>query len=280
MGVIKFLGSAAAEGVPGRFCGCETCQIARARGGRDIRRTTSYALNERVRIDYGPDSFSGELLCKLDPSKLQHLFITHAHQDHLDCYPFLMRTKGMSNSFSDPLYIYGMPTVWNDILNRTGRESAAVKTLSYVKLEHFREIELPDENMSFYPLPANHYHIAGEAVFYLIRHGKAWLLIAHDTGFPSEEVWNFLEEKKICLNIVIMDCTFACKDNYRGHMGGEAIMDFCKKLQEINVVDQSTALVVNHFSHNVRPLQDELEKFFNPHGIIVGYDGMELSYQE
>ena len=280
MGMIKFLGSAAAEGVPGRFCGCETCQIARKNGGKDIRRTTSYALNERVRIDYGPDSFSGELLCKIDPSKMKHLFITHAHEDHLDNYSFSMRVRGMSNSFVTPLCIYGMPTVWNYIRDYLGKESSAIKSLEYTKIEHYKGVELPEENMTFYPLPANHYHIAGEAVFYLIRHGKAWLLIAHDTGLPSDEVWNFLAEKKIHLDIVIMDCTFACKDHAIGHMGGECIFDFCKKLQGINAADKSTTFVVNHFSHNVRPLHDELEKFFNPHGIIVGYDGMELSYQE
>ena len=33
----KFLGTAAAEGVPGPFCACENCRLAREEGGRSIR---------------------------------------------------------------------------------------------------------------------------------------------------------------------------------------------------------------------------------------------------
>ena len=34
--------------------------------------------------------------------------------------------------------------------------------------------------------------------------------------------------------------------------------------------------VVNHFSHNGNAMHAELCDFFEPKGIVVGYDGLEL----
>ncbi|HBJ10614.1 MAG TPA: carbon-phosphorus lyase, partial [Ruminococcaceae bacterium] len=33
----QYLGTAAAEGFPGMFCSCDTCEKARKAGGRNIR---------------------------------------------------------------------------------------------------------------------------------------------------------------------------------------------------------------------------------------------------
>ena len=48
---ITIMGSAAAEGIPSRFCSCDLCAEARKRGGKDLRMTAAYSFNDRVRID-------------------------------------------------------------------------------------------------------------------------------------------------------------------------------------------------------------------------------------
>ena len=60
----------------------------------------------------------------------------------------------------------------------------------------------------------------------------------------------------------------------------DVIFDFCRKLREYGSINDKTKLTVNHFSHNYNPLQSELEAYFTPHDIAVGYDGMEISYGE
>ena len=50
-------GSAAAEAVPGLFCTCPLCLKALKEGGKDIRSRTAYQLGEKIRIDFGPDTF-------------------------------------------------------------------------------------------------------------------------------------------------------------------------------------------------------------------------------
>jgi phosphoribosyl 1,2-cyclic phosphate phosphodiesterase len=78
---LTILGSAAAEGVPALFCDCPTCHEARRRGGRDLRRRTTY-LWEDVLVDLGPDLLSQTLAFGLDLAPLRHALITHTHGDH------------------------------------------------------------------------------------------------------------------------------------------------------------------------------------------------------
>ena len=147
-----------------------------------------------------------------------------------------------------------------------------------VTLEEFRPIELPEEDMTFYPLPANHYQIPHEAVFYAIRHGNAWILIGNDTGYYPEETWKWFAEHKIHFDIVISDATFGIRDSRDGHLGGRFILAVKDRLTELNRVNQKTRYIANHFTHNNGSLHEDLENWFRPHGIEVGYDGMVLNY--
>jgi len=281
MNAVTILGSAAAEGIPARFCDCEICKKAWENKGKDLRMTTAYSLNERVRIDYGPDTYAEELRNGLNSAHLKHLFITHEHEDHLDTFSLRMRRSGFSRGFASPLNLYGRATVWNTIRHELGAPAGAVlETLSFNLLIPFQPVELPEEDMTFYPLPANHYHIAGEAVIFAIRHGKAWILIANDTGYLPEESWQWLEEKKIPFDIAIADCT-GCMENWRDHhMSGSWHLAFRDRMIKIGSVTSGTRYVINHFSHNGKALHADLERHFGPYGIEVGYDGMVLPYEK
>lgn len=278
---ITIMGSAAAEGIPSRFCDCEVCRKARKNGGKDIRMTTAYSLNPRVRIDYGPDTHAEELRLNLNPALLKHIFFTHEHSDHLDTFAFTMRGKWYAHGYEVPLHIYGRPTVLQRMRSTLLAEGCdALSTLELHLLEHFKAVEIPEEDMTFYPLPANHYHIPGEAVFFAVRHGRNWLLIANDTGYPPEESWQWLESQKIRFDLVIADCTICSRDCRDGHMGGKWHLAFHERLRQIGAIDPQTRYVINHFSHNGGDTHADLEKFFGPHGIEVGYDGMALPYGE
>ena len=63
---IKVLGSAAAEGWPALFCECDICKYAWEHKGKDVRRRTSYLLNDDVMIDYGPDVYGQSLQFDID----------------------------------------------------------------------------------------------------------------------------------------------------------------------------------------------------------------------
>ena len=50
---IKYLGTAAAEGVPAIFCRCEVCRKSKAAGGRNIRTRSQSIIDDRLLLDFG-----------------------------------------------------------------------------------------------------------------------------------------------------------------------------------------------------------------------------------
>ena len=130
--------------------------------------------------------------------------------------------------------------------------------------------------MTFYPMHANHMPTE-KPMIYAIRYEDIWVLIANDTGVFPEEDWKFLEEKKFRFDLVISDCTGGLLDYRDGHMSGKFVLETKRRLEALGCVDGKTRYVINHFSHNGRATHAELEAHYNPYGIEVGFDGMELA---
>ena len=286
MAQIQILGSAAAEAIPAIFCNCRVCREAWKNGGKDIRMRAAYKLNDHVRIDFGPDSIAQEFKYQLHSENLKHLFITHNHEDHWIPDPLVYRMPGFSVVEPDNiLNIYGNPGViralykffWNK-LPFTGD----LKKFRFnpVVIEAFKPIVLEEEDMEFYPLNADHMiGIPGEfPQFFVFRSGSSWAMVANDTGYFREDTWQFLEEKKFKFDLVITDCTGGVRDYERGHMSGMWVLKTKERLEQIGSVSASTKYYINHFSHNGNATHAELEAYYNPHGIQVGYDGLTIDY--
>ena len=280
MGKITILGSAAAEGIPALFCNCRVCNDAWKNGGKDMRMRTAYKLNDHVRIDFGPDSMVQEYKFQLRSENLKHLFITHSHEDHLYVNLLNYRRPGFSVVAEDNiLNVYGNVGVIDAIYNHFAKTRCnfARFRLNPVEIQAFSPVELPEEDMTFHPMKANHMP-SEQPNFYVIRHGKKWLMIANDTGYFCEEDWAYLAALKIRFDVVITDCTGGILDNRDGHMSGKYVLATKQRLEEMGCVDKDTKYFINHFSHNGRLTHAELEAHYNPHGIQVGYDGLEIEY--
>lgn len=55
---IKYLGTAAAEGIPAIFCHCEICKHAREHGGKNIRTRAQALIDDKIMLDLGPDTLN------------------------------------------------------------------------------------------------------------------------------------------------------------------------------------------------------------------------------
>ena len=275
---VTILGSAAAEGIPAMFCNCRVCVEAWKNGGKDIRMRTAYKLNEHVRVDFGPDTMAQEFKYRLHSENLKHLFITHSHEDHF--YPWLLnyRMPGFSVVPEDNvLNVYGNPGVMDAMNVHFAKHRCDYRKfrLNPVTVTAFEPVELPEEDMTFYPMHANHMPTE-KPMIYAIRYADKWILIANDTGVFPEDDWKFLEEKKFRFDLVISDCTGGLLDWRDGHMSGKFVLETKQRLEALGCIDEKTRYVINHFSHNGRATHAELETHYNPYGIEVGFDGMEL----
>ena len=286
MAKVQILGSAAAEGIPAMFCNCRVCMEAWKNGGKDMRKRAAYKLNDHVRIDFGPDTLQQEFQYQLHSENLKHVFITHNHEDHIDTHLLFYRMPGFSKVDPDNiLNIYGTTGVFHKIQKDFWQSFAfngdySKFRLNPVMINPFEPVVLEDEDMEFYALKADHMGNAPHElpVFYVFRNGSSWAMIANDTGYFREETWAFLEEKKFKFDLVISDCTGGIRDFERNHMSGTWVLETRKHLEKMGSVTANTKYFINHFSHNGQATHAELEAYYNPHGIQVCYDGLEIEY--
>ena len=53
---LRYLGTAAYEGIPSLFCQCELCKKARELGGKNLRSRSQALVNDDLLIDFPPDT--------------------------------------------------------------------------------------------------------------------------------------------------------------------------------------------------------------------------------
>ena len=102
---IKFLGTAAFEGVPSLFCNCPTCRRAREAGGKNLRSRLQALVNEDLLIDFPPDTVWHSIRFGLDWQKINTCLITHSHSDHLYPEDVVQAEPGYSRKHP-PLHFY------------------------------------------------------------------------------------------------------------------------------------------------------------------------------
>ena len=94
---IQFSGTAAAEGVPAFFCDCDICNYSRKMGGMNIRSRSQAIIDDKILIDFCPDTLWHMNDFGINFNKVHTCLLTHAHSDHLNADELVMHQRGFSN---------------------------------------------------------------------------------------------------------------------------------------------------------------------------------------
>lgn len=278
---IKFLGTAAAEGVPGIFCDCEVCKKSRLYGGKNIRTRSQAIVDDRILIDFPADTYMHSLLYNIELSKIKTCIITHNHMDHLHPAELWCRSAGIAYlDNTEPLTFYAAKSGYMDIVNEVinhglddSKRIAAEKIYPFVPFEA--------EGYKITPLKANHDPNSDPVIYIVQKDGKN-LLYAHDTGFFPDETAKYLKDSGIKFDLVSFDCCGAVipDENYSiyAHMNLVGVKITRDMLIKNGNIDNNTVCVLNHFSHNGVLLHDEMEETAKKDGFEVSYDGMEIKF--
>lgn len=274
---LTFLGTAAAEGFPAVFCNCEHCRVARERGGKNIRTRSQSLINDDLLIDLPADTYLHFLQNGIRGDRISTLLITHSHSDHF--YPDELEMHGSyyAHDLEEPLLniICSLDVAKSLAQKMSTMDHRVAPTLSVHVAKPFVSMRFDDYEII--PLPARH-ALSETALFYLIRQKERTLLYAHDTGYFYEEVFAYFEQNGVHFDGVSLDCTngaIPVKDTGT-HMGFDQIARVLERLRVIGAIDETTQCIVNHFSHNAAPLQEEFEKIVKPLGCAVAYDGWSI----
>lgn len=266
---LMYLGTAACEGVPDPFCNCRVCRDARARGGRNIRTRPQALLDGKILLDFGPDTYLHALRYSLNLSEIAAVLITHPHFDHFipDEISYL------------PYYAHGCGTLQIYAAADTV-ELAASRDISYERIAFHTVGKFVPFEVSGYrvtPLAADH-GPRDSLVYAVEREGKS-LLYLHDTGMLPEKSWEYLSRMDTRFDLVSYDCCGGLlKWDNKGHMALEGCAETKRRLEEMGRVSDSTAHVVNHFSHNCEASYDEMVPRAARYGFTVSYDGLTVDF--
>lgn len=272
----KFLGTAAAEGIPALFCQCAVCKEAREKGGRYIRTRSQAMIDDDFLIDFNADTYMHFLRYGIDGSKIRHCIVTHDHSDHFYPEDLEMRLPDYANLDSEStLTVYGSDVIGKS-MSKQLYEDRSFSRLNFVRLKLHETTQVGPCRVT--PLTAIHRATSGPFI-YLIEKENKTILYAHDTHFLDESVWNYLKECKPHLDLVSLDCTSANvpEMTYIGHMNLNDNVKVKNRLLEMGCADEKTIFVCNHFSHNGDDVSyDTFRELADKHGLLTSYDGMEI----
>lgn len=275
---IKYYGTSAAEGIPGLFCDCENCRYAREKGGRNIRTRSQALISDKLLIDLPPDTLYHVQQLGLPLHEISHLFITHAHSDHLLSSDLLEKQERHAHSQSmKPINVYGsLPTI--DKIFSTIHKKVHVNSGRWILQEIMPFTPVTADNFTVTPLKAAHaYELC--SYIYDIFDGEKRMLYAHDTGYFLDEAWEYLSKQKLYYKLISLDCTAGISDSCSEH---HMNLEMCRKVRErlisLCCADDKTIFVLHHFSHNCGASYDSLLPIAHENGFEVSYDGMEIEF--
>ena len=224
-------------------------------GGRHLR-TTSFLVDNDVLIDAG--SGVGDLsLAEL--TRIDHVFVTHSHLDHVTSIPFLVDTVGAMRA--RPLIVHAtgatIQILKNHLLNWsiwpdfTEIPTAEAPFMRYEEIEVGRGVTI--DGREFTALPAIH---AVPAVGYHLDSGQGSLVFTGDTG-PNDELWKIVNRISN-LKILIIETAFSNKERHLA----EISRHLCPSMlaEELAKFERRAEIWITHLKPGeIELIMDEIE---------------------
>ena len=283
---LQYFGTAAAEGIPAIFCDCPVCQEARKKKGRYIRTRSQAMIDDKLLVDFNADTYMHSLKYGVNLSKLEHLFVTHVHEDHYYPTELLNRRKGYSPIVATPLLtVHGSEDLplyaereW-DASNAIWRLLQQDNRVIFDVLRPYERKEIDGYFVT--ALPAQ--HGTPHPYIYIFEKDGKTLLYRNDSGYLTEEIFTYLREKGIKFDLVSYECTWCDEDAQEAakyhHLGlPNAIVERQKFIENGNYKD-TTISVITHFSHNMKGAgYGNMKKVAKKNGFVLAYDGMKIEF--
>jgi len=270
---LRYLGTAAAEGIPAVFCRCPVCAEARRLGGRDLRTRSQAIVNDDLLIDLPPDTYAHYLAYGFDLPGITELLVTHSHTDHFYATELEMRCSPLAHPEPPVMRIYCNEAVEAKFHRSMPPKHNVEKNFSIVRARPFVPLAIRD--YSVVPLLARHDR-AEECLLYLISSGGKTLLYGNDTGLFPDSTFDYIERSGARIDLASFDCTAMGQRDGKNHMGLADVAEARERLTRLGALGAGAACVITHFSHNGRLTRPQLEEAAAKEGFLVAYDGLSL----
>ena len=292
----QFLGTGAAQGFPPVFGRSNFYTQIRESCRQEIRSRTGFRLGNTHQIDISPDITWQLARHELDLYDLEHLMITHTHGDHfapLEVFDAMIMTAETPETVNDrpvKLYLSRAAASWlkdsylpsqKNFLTRRILEKLE-DHIDVVALQYYQQYQA---GMLRFETVKGFHKALGEDEFsinYLLSNGQRNLLFACDTGFYSDDTWEYLKGKTA--DIVVMDATFGTMPDRGGvgdtHLNFETFHAQLEKMASIGFIDNDTEIYATHISCANGKSYEELQAVLDGYGwgTVLARDGMVIQY--
>ena len=270
---LTFLGTGGSEGYPATFCRCPRCQTARDIGGPNIRRRTSVLIDDKVLIDFGPDVPASLQTLGLDLAPVEHLLVTHPHDDHF--LPVTLKYRHPRDGAPDlpTLCVHGGEASLNMLdhlpfgLDELRASASPITAGEWFDAGGYRVL----------PLAAN--HAPGlQAVLYVVMRDGTGVLYATDTGAFRPESWEALEGLE--LGAAVIETTYWDHEAAAGgqyHMTIDQAVCHACRLHNIGALRDEAPVYATHICHRSLPDHFSLTERFAGTDMQPAYDGLSVS---
>lgn len=167
---------------------------------------SSYLIGESLVIDGGSVGLLADVERQL---AVRHVFLTHAHLDHVASLPLLIETTYTPGP--DCVEVLASPAVlaqinadlfngrtWPDFLALSTAENAFMRA---TPIEPFQTVERAGYRVM--PVPVTH---SGDTLGMIVDDGRSCVAFAADTG-PTEQLWRELAARP-GVTAVFLECSF------------------------------------------------------------------------
>ena len=287
-----FLGTSAAEMNPNPFCKCEVCQTGRE--AQEARLRSAFWLDETMVIDFGPDVAAASLVYHAPLCEVEHVLITHTHEDHFDSAAFSVMTM---SAIKKPIQFYVSEEALDWINKLIALEKHVPGTFGYMldylqnssriqfnTMKTYESYELSGKMVI--PLKTNHPGYGdGEFGFnYLIRWERGNWLYASDSGRYPEENFEYLKayvKEHGPLDTVIFEGTYGNDDTYNGksHMSARLLVGEMQKYIDFGLFHENTRIYITHINPVQTFTAEQYQEYLREQiraNIMIARDGMRI----
>lgn len=287
---MRFWGTGAGGPTPNPFCKCRVCENARQKGGKELRLRSAFRIDKKIMIDTGADFAAQAMRLEDDLHDIEHLLITHTHEDHFNHLALWLR-RGPSLAppkspltvyFTDDAYSFVDKFLYNTPAIGLTKEAKQLQpeNITFKKLEFHNTYKINDIEVT--PLRGNHPTTIekNSANFFIKLADGKHMYYALDSGYYLDETFEYLKDKH--LDILIGECTFTWRkphDPPVSHMDIETCVKTLDKLYENKTIDEHTKIYLTHIEAK-EMTHEELCEYFSKldrkYKANVAYDGLSI----
>lgn len=264
---VRLLGTGAADGIPTYFANTYVNDYARKHGGKDVRTRSAALLDNSIKIDLGPDTMPQLVRDRIDPQDWSAIVFTHSHDDHFAPAELQYWLFPFNDLEHFPYPIYGNEEIVRRIQEMYPDWPIELRTTRSFQCYRIGEYAIT-------PVHANH-KPDEDAQNLIFQKDNKTFLYATDTGVWKEPTWEVLQDYR--LDLLVIECTEGVRGtDYEGHLGLLEMLEVINRLRGIGTVHDRTQIFTTHHSQNGGATHAELESVMAPHGVMPGYDGLEV----